>query len=224
MYLFSDQVFKLNHEDSNKWLVRTCGGGGGGRSCSDRVGFWFWAFLCWQVHWTTTAAAALGLTRSLHWLLWALLHWCCCHCDVWAAGRWIWCYWFSGSAGSSPRLQLGVLHRRTEIKWQKLKLLFSGSNKKHFHIWSAHTSNLNKNFFLYQCLLSFVDFSLKVLRFVMICVAVGGADATKERRWKLETFGFLLLHRCRLLLPHHLAVGLWSQHRNTCVKGLVQVE
>lgn len=60
----------------------------------------------------------------------------------------------------------------------------------------------------YQFLLCLVDFCLKILGLVMVSVTVCGAQATEEGGWKLEAFGLLLLLRCWLLLPHHLAVWL----------------
>lgn len=60
----------------------------------------------------------------------------------------------------------------------------------------------------YQVLLSLADFCLKVFRLVVVSVAVCGAQAAEESGWKLEAFGLLLLLRCWLLLPHHLAVWL----------------
>lgn len=52
----------------------------------------------------------------------------------------------------------------------------------------------------------FADFCLKVLRLILVRVAVRGAQATEEGGWKLEAFGFFLLLWCWLLLPHHLTV------------------
>lgn len=63
----------------------------------------------------------------------------------------------------------------------------------------------------YQVLVRLADFRLKVLGLVLVRVAVCGAQAAEEVWWKLEAFGLLLLHRRRLLFPHHLAVWLCTQ-------------
>lgn len=61
---------------------------------------------------------------------------------------------------------------------------------------------------MYQFLLCFADFCIKILRLVVVSVTVCGAQAAEEGGWKLEAFGLLLLLWCWLLLPHHLAVWL----------------
>lgn len=58
----------------------------------------------------------------------------------------------------------------------------------------------------YQDFVYFANFCLKVLRLILIRVAVCGTQATEEGGWKLEAFGLFLFLWCRLLLPHHLTV------------------
>lgn len=94
-------------------------------------------------------------------------------------------------------------------------------NKLTFHLYLSPNFSSEENFRCpwhaeyrghYQILLCLADFCLKVFGLVMVCVAVCGAQAAEEGGRKLETSGLLLLFWRWFLLPHHLAIWLWTQH------------
>lgn len=92
-------------------------------------------------------------------------------------------------------------------------------------IWRIHSVSdwasrpVKHSLFFYQFLLRLANFGFKILCFVVVSVAVCGAQAAEKGGWQLKAFGFLLLLWGGLLLPHHLAVGLCTRKHIYWIRG-----